>query len=157
MNCKSIENALLSYTDGRATEAERAAVEAHIEACAACRARVAEFRRVWSVLDEAPVPEPSPSFDARLRARIAAEPRRGWLGMWVPAPRLVLATAALALLTVWIAMQPADVTPQPEPTGIAQNNDDPQAMRDLQVLEDYDVLADFEALSTLPAAKQGKI
>lgn len=141
MNCKEMEAKLISYTDGRATEAERGTVERHIESCAACRARVAEFRGVWSALDEAPALEPSPSFDARLRQRIAAEPRRSaWLGWLRPWPRLALATALIALLAVWVAA----------PLVEAPRQDDTTAVTNLQQdIEDYDMLADFEALSTL--------
>lgn len=147
MNCNEIEAKLVSYTDGRATDAERAAVERHMEGCAACRARVAEFRGVWSTLDEAPVPELSPSFDARLRQRIAAEPRRGWLGWLVPSPRLVLVTAALALLTVWVGIQPVDAPP-------AENTE--VAAKDDFDVQDYDMLADFDALSALTANSNEK-
>jgi anti-sigma factor RsiW len=149
MNCKDIEHTLISFLDGRATEAERTAVERHIAACAACRARVAEFRGVWGVLDEAPALEPSPSFDARLRQRIAAEPPApgGWFGWLVPSPRLALATAALALLTTWIAMKPAD-TPTAGGTPVAGNIVQPRE----EELLDYDMLADFDALSTLANA-----
>lgn len=154
MNCTDFEAGIVSYLDGRATDAERRAVESHLHACAACRARVAEFRSVWSALDEAPALDPSPSFDARLRQRIAAEPRRftlrpsaqGSLGWLVPSLRLILATAALALLSVWVTMQPA-TQPQPGDQSVAAID------VDQQVLEDYDVLADFEALSTLPPAE----
>jgi anti-sigma factor RsiW len=148
MNCNEMEANLISYTDGRATEAERAAVERHIESCAACRARVTEFRGVWSALDEAPALEPSPSFDARLRQRIAAEPPApgGWFGWLVPSPRLALATAALALLTVWVGIRPVDAptSGSGEVAGILEPSE-----RDLQ---DYDMLADFDALSTLAAS-----
>jgi len=142
MNCNEMEAKLISYIDGRATEAERTAVEQHIEACAACRARVTQFHGVWAALDEAPALEPSPSFDARLRERIAAEPRRAWFGWLVPSPRLALAAAALALLTVWIGIGEVDApTSGEEVAGIVEPSE-----RDLQ---DYDMLADFDALSTL--------
>jgi anti-sigma factor RsiW len=146
MNCNETEAKLISYTDGRATDAERAAVERHIETCAVCRARVAEFRGVWGVLDEAPALEPSPWFDARLRQRIAAElpAPGGWFGWLAPSPRLALATAALALLTTWIAMKPAD-PPAVGGTPVAGNIVQPRE----EELLDYDMLADFDALSTL--------
>ncbi|MGH9793968.1 MAG: anti-sigma factor family protein [Candidatus Acidiferrales bacterium] len=146
MNYKECEASVISYMDGRASEAVRRAVESHLAACAACRARAAEFRSVWSALDEAPALDPSPAFDARLRQRIAAEPRRTWFGWLVPAPRLMIATAALALLFVWVTMQPA-TQPPPDEQSVAVID------VDQQVLEDYDVLADFEALSTLPPAE----
>jgi len=142
MNCKEMEAKLVSYTDGRATEAERTAVERHIESCAACRARVAEFRSVWSVLNDAPVPQSSPSFDARLRQRIAAEPRRSLFGWLVPSPRLALATVTLMLLSIWVATKPPEVPP-------GGGDVAKQVEEDLQ---DYDMLADFDAISALPAA-----
>ena len=149
MNCKEMEARLVSYTDGRAGDAERRAVESHLEGCAACRARVAEFRSVWGVLDEAPALEPSPSFDARLRQRIAAEPRRSWLDWLVPSPRLALATAALTLLAVWVTVQPVDMPP---PAG--EGND--VAVKVDEDLQDYDMLADFDAISALTDANGGK-
>lgn len=141
MNCKEMEAKLISYTDGRASDAERTAVERHIESCAACRARVAEFRGVWSALDEAPALEPSPSFDARLRQRIAAEPpaRGGWFGWLMPWPRLALATALIALLAVWVATPLVQAPKENDTTAVILEQD----------IEDYDMLADFEALSTL--------
>jgi anti-sigma factor RsiW len=141
MNCREMEANLISYTDGRATDVERAAVERHIESCAACRARVAEFRGVWSALDEAPALEPSPSFDARLRQRLSAEPRRNaWFGWLMPWPRLALATAAIALLAVWVATPRVQAPKEDDPAAVAMVEQD---------LEDYDMLADFDALSTL--------
>ncbi len=146
MTCKEFESGILSYTDGRAGDAELRTLESHLAACAACRARVAEFRSVWSALDEAPALDPSPAFDARLRQRMAAEPRRTWFGWLVPSPRLMMATAALALLFVWVTMRPV-TQPRPDEQSVAAID------VDQQVLEDYDVLADFEALSTLPPAE----
>lgn len=148
MNCKEMEARLISYTDGRATDAERAAVERHIESCAACRAHVAEFRGVWSALDEAPALEPSPSFDARLRQRIAAEPRRrAWFGWLRPWPRLALATAAIALLAVWVATPLVEAPKENEATTVAILEQD---------IEDYDMLADFDALSALATPSGGE-
>lgn len=145
MNCKEMEAKLISYTDGRATDAERAAVERHIATCAACRARVAEFRGVWSALDQAPALEPSPSFDARLRQRIAAEPRRsGWVAWLTPWPRLALAGAVIALLAVWVAAPLVEAPRENEAAAVAMVEQD---------IEDYDMLADFDAISTLDAAR----
>lgn len=148
MNCKEMEARLISFTDGRATDAERAAVERHIESCAACRARVVEFRGVWSALDEAPALEPSPSFDARLRQRIAAEPRRrAWFGWLLPWPRLALTTAVIALLAVWVATPLVEAPKENEATAVVILEQD---------IEDYDMLADFDALSTLATPSGGE-
>lgn len=151
MKCGPMTEALIGYTDGRANEAERHEVEAHLAACSACRTRADEFRFLWSVLDEAPVVEPSVAFDAHLRARIAAEPPR--LGFWAalaPSPRLAFAVSLLLVLSVWTSSLPPAVEPAgPTPANLEVEF---RMIRDLSVLEDsgdYEVLANFEALSEL--------
>lgn len=90
----------------------------HLEACAACRAAVADAGAVIESIGSGPVPEPSPLFwthsAARVRAAIAAEPvpaRRRW-------PRLAwaggsLAAAAIAVLLV--AGRPDQAPPPAQP------------------------------------------
>jgi hypothetical protein len=61
---------------------------AHLERCAACRARVADARAAWDAAGDAPVPDPSPLYwthmAARVRERVASETilpawrARGW-------------------------------------------------------------------------------
>lgn len=148
MNCERISNALIPYMDGRADAAKRREVEAHLAGCDACRARVEEYRKLWNVLDEVSATEPSFGFDARLRARIAAEPRRNWFAWLVPSPRLAFATAFLVALSVWMANLPAER--QETMTSEKQF----QMIRDLSVLENYEVLSNFEALSELPVTDQ---
>ena len=73
MSCERMESRILSYVDGRLEKSERAEVQKHLDGCAACRVRVSEFSAVNDLLDELPILEPSPAFDVRVRARIAAE------------------------------------------------------------------------------------
>jgi anti-sigma factor RsiW len=148
MNCERFETRLIAYMDGRATDAERGEVELHLVACSECRARVEEFRRLWSVLDETPAHEVSPAFDARLRARIAAEPRASLLGWLLPQPRLALAMSLLLALGAWISMLP------PAQNEIARADEEFKMINDLPVLEDLDVLANFEALSEVPPVQK---
>ena len=151
MNCERMETRLVAYMDGRATEVERHEVDLHLIACGECRARVEEFGRLWTVLNEAPMTQPSSSFDAALRQRIAAEPARsGWAGLWawVPAPRLAFAVSMLLVLSAWISNAPPIAVTNP--TEVAQHEEEFKMINDLPVLEDYDVLANFEALSELP-------
>jgi anti-sigma factor RsiW len=152
MNCERYETRLIAYMDGRATAAERGEVELHLVACSECRARVEEFRRLWGMLDETPAHEVSPAFDARLRARIAAEPRASLLGWLLPQPRLALAMSLLLALGVWIGIrQPAG---GPAPNEIARADEEFKMINDLPVLEDLDVLANFEALSEVPPVQK---
>lgn len=147
MTCERMETELIAYLDGRAAAAQRREVEEHLVACADCGARAAEFQRVSSLLDEYTAADPSPYFDARLRSRLATEPRPGWWSQWIPQPRLALATAALFALGIWVAAFPPDAPP---PT-MQQAEEEFRMIKDMHVLENYDVLANFDALSELPA------
>ncbi len=152
MNCERMENRLIAYLDGKASAADRREVEAHLAACGACRTRAEEFRALWSVLDEAPPAQPSPAFDARLRARVAAEPARASVWAWLaPSPRLALAVTLLAVFSVWLSSLPPTTTPVQTQQAAAPAEAEFRMIRDLPVLEDYDVLANFEPLTELPA------
>jgi anti-sigma factor RsiW len=143
MSCARIEPHLVSYMDGRASEAERREVDLHLLACAACRGRVEQMQQMWRVLDEAPRVEISPAFDARLRARIAEESRRRWFDWMLPQPRLAFALAALVALAVWLgAVQPLAITAQDV------------SRLDEQVIRMEAVMDDLEKLNVLDAAAE---
>lgn len=141
MSCSRMENKILGYVDGRLKESERLEVEKHLASCPACRLRVTEFRAVSSLLDELPVIEPSPAFDLRVHARVAALPvKQSWWASFMPAPRVAIAAAMLLLATVWVGTRP---NPQPQ---IAQE--------DVPVLENLDMLSNFDVLTELPQPVQ---
>jgi len=126
-------------------ESERLEMEKHLTACGACQLRVNEFRMVTGFLDELPEIEPSPAFDVRVRARVAAEPvKQGWLSWLTPSPRVAFAASLLLMATVWVGSQPRDLTAA----------DEAQINQDLPVLENFDVLSDFGALTELPQPVQ---
>lgn len=152
MKCEDVSKELIGYLDRRANSAERRQVEEHLTACAACRTRAEEFRELWSVLEEVPAIEPSFGFDARVRQRVAAEPRPRWFG-FVPQPRLAFSLALLFALSVWLAKLPQSNT-IPAPMAAATESEQFQAIKDLGVLDNYEVLTKFDALSELsPAAE----
>jgi anti-sigma factor RsiW len=136
-----MENKILGYVDGRLKESERLEVEKHLATCAACRLRVNEFRAVSSLLDELPMIEPSPAFDLRVHARVAALPvKPSWWAWFMPAPRVAIAAAMLLLATVWV--------------GTRSNNPPQIAQDDIPVLENLDVLSNFDVLTELPQPVQ---
>jgi anti-sigma factor RsiW len=142
MSCSRMEKKILGYVDARLKESERLEMEKHLETCAACRLRVNEFRAVSGLLDELPVIEPSPAFDLRVHARVAAEPvKQSWWAWFAPSPRVAIAASMLLLAMVWIGKESGTTQPQ-----IAQD--------DIQVLENYDVLSNFELLTELPQPVQ---
>lgn len=72
------EGALHAFLDGELPPSERAAFEAHLAHCAACRARLAEeralFERASALLDRArPTERPTPPFE-----NVRRTPRRPW-------------------------------------------------------------------------------
>jgi anti-sigma factor RsiW len=147
MSCTKMENKILAYVDGRLKESERLEMEKHLSACGACQLRVTEFRAVSGFLDELPEIEPSPAFDVRVRARVAAEPvKQGWWAWFTPSPRVAFAASLLLLATVWIGSRPTDRT--------LTAAEEAQINQDLPVLENYDVLSDFGALTDLPQPVQ---
>jgi anti-sigma factor RsiW len=149
MSCTKMNERILPYLDGRLKNGERRRVEEHLAVCVACRLHVQEFRAVTSLLGELPEIEPSLTFDARVRARVAAEPvKRGWLAWLTPSPRAAFAASMLLVATVWIASRPPDIPVVDE--GLNSPDAEIQMMKDLPVLEDYDVISNFEPLSELP-------
>jgi len=155
MSCEKMASRILGYVDGRLKETERLEVEKHLAACAPCRLRVEEFRAVSGLLDELPVIEPSPEFDARVHALVAAEPVKQdwWAWLRVP-PRIAFAASALLLATLWLGFyQRQPVSPLPWNNPVVA---DEQMMQDLPVLEDHDVLSNFEPLKELPPPVQAE-
>jgi anti-sigma factor RsiW len=158
MKCEDVEKSLIAYADDVAAPAERRDVESHLADCAACRARVAEFRAVSSLLGELPAIEPSFGFDARVRQRVAAEPQPGWFAWLVPQARLALSAAMLVALTVLMLKLPGNRSQAPVPVAstaapaTASSDQDFEAIKDLGVLENYDVLTKFDEMSESAAA-----
>lgn len=153
MSCSRMEKQIFPYVDGRLKAGEIRDVEAHLESCAACRLRVNEFRAVSGLLDELPQIEPSGAFDARVRARVAAEPvKQSWWAIFMPSPRAAFAASMLLLASIWVGTHNLNQTN-------TANNGTPQVQgidpNDLSVLENYDILANFEPLTDLPQPVQG--
>lgn len=153
MKCEDVSVELISYVDRQMDSAERRELDDHLANCPACRTRAEEFRSVSNLLGELPPIEPSFGFDARIRQRVAAEPRRAWFSWLVPQPRLALAAVLLIALTVWVAKLPPNNSNSAATT--ASSEQDFNAIKNLGVLENYDVVTKMDALSELvPAAQE---
>src|SRR5712692_2263354 len=138
MSCGRMEKKIMGFVDGRLKEGERLEMEKHLSTCAACRVRVNEFRAVSVLLDELPIIEPSPAFDVRVHARVAAEPaKQSWWAWFAPSPRVAFAASMLLLATVWLGSYSGSNQPQID-------------QADIPVLENYDVISSFEPLTELP-------
>lgn len=103
---------LLEVLEGRG-----AADRAHVEACPACRARLADAREGLALALGAGMPEPSPlywdSLRRRVRQAVAGEGHRR--GFWRIPIRPALAAAAVLAVIVTLLPRSAP-PPAPEPT-----------------------------------------
>jgi len=173
------EESLVPYLDGRLSAAERARLGTHLAACAECRERVDELRALMGALAEWTLEQPSPAFDAALRARLAeeAEQGTGWLSL---RPIYGAALAAAVVIASAVALWPpaTELPPLPQAPGVAQapqpgqpstttpaqpsqpksNGTDALAVLDNSVLlENYDLLTQFDILFEPTAEeKEGK-
>jgi anti-sigma factor RsiW len=98
------EEILLDYASGALTAPRRRELEQHLDTCPACRELAAAQKELWRTLDAWEAPEPSPDFDARLRARLAAGPAPRWRAWFarLPWPAAAGAAAAAVLgLILW--------------------------------------------------------
>lgn len=151
MKCEEVGRELIPYLDRRSNSADRAEIEKHLLACERCHARAAEFRQVMGLLDEVPVHEPSFAFDARLRDRIAAEPKRSWFGGLLPQPRLAFAVVLLLALMIVTTRTSRQSVP---PTAGLTPEEQFQMIDHLGVLENYDLLNNSDVLAEVPVAPQ---
>jgi len=130
-------------------------VNQHLETCAGCAVKLNEFRQTMALLDEWQVPEPSPYFDVRLRARLREEVARqpqGWW-QWVRKPALAVSLAVLMVVSITFFRTDAGWNP---------TSDGPRAMvaapgtavGDLQALDkNSELYSDFELLDDLQVQK----
>ena len=109
--CREWRESLGAYALGRLANGERAALEAHLEGCAACRGELAAIESVTRLMPLADperfeaAPEPPAGLDDRVAAAIAAE-RRGdrrrrlRLGLSLGAATAAAAATLLAILVL---------------------------------------------------------
>ena len=180
MNEHVKEESLVPYVDGRLSTGERAQLDTHLANCGACRERVDELRALLGALGEWTLEQPSPSFDAALRARLAGEEEQG-TGWFLLRPIYGAALAAAVVIAAAVALWPpatVELPPLPQVPGVAQapqpsqpsaptqtrpsqsqsNGTDALAALDNSVLlENYDMLTQFDILFEPTAEeKEGK-
>lgn len=100
MNCREAQRRLEAYLDGELNTERRLALEAHLPACPACRASLAERRALHGWLDRLPPPALPATFTADLMRRIDAEERPGPRLLW---PWLRTAWSAQQYLSLFYA------------------------------------------------------
>ena len=125
----------------------------HLKACAECSGKLEAFRQTMKLMDEWRVPEASPYFDVRLRARLREEQARqpeGWL-QWLRRPALAVSFAVL--IAVGVTLFPKGETGQPASPAtiqVAGSAEPGTAVGDLQALDkNHELYSDFDVLDDL--------
>jgi Putative zinc-finger len=178
MKCQSREKLFL-FAQQMMDPEETDRVRRHVAGCAECARAVEEFGKLDSALDDWAVAEPSPWFDAKVRARVAAtgQKKSGFFGfgrlraLAVGVAVIVLILAAVVVFNHQkVAENNQPLSSLERPVTITHGQRVPQltdAQRrplppeeqlkmdeNLSVLEDYEVVANFDALSELPQANK---
>ena len=145
MNCHEIKEQMLEIMAG---ENPPQAV-AHLRGCEACAKELASMRSTMALLDEWTAPEPSPYFDAKLRARLKAEPApvRGWRQWLIPVsgwkPAMAVALAAVMVLGITVYKKTTQFVESQQITVVQPGS----AVSDLQKLDkNQELYASFDLL-----------
>lgn len=167
MNQHLSEEEFIPYLDGRLSQAERQRLDHHLAVCTDCLAQFDELRAVMGVLEEWEGLQPSPGFDAALRARLAKEARRPepWYTLRpVYAAALAVAVAVAIGLVLW---QPAPVTAPPTPVAQTPHvgveaptpagGDELAVLENPVLLENYELLEEFDVLFETAAKEEKKL
>jgi len=164
---------IFALAEGMTDERERSALTAHVQSCADCRRVFENYHRLDDVLGQwNPAADPSPWFDARLRAEAASRSsaRSAFFGLafdrWLAVPVLASLLAVAGLIVyrraphrvpahpaqVAVAHVPAPAQTVSHTPVAPQNGAQEVSMyQNLSVLEDYDMLAGFDdVISELP-------
>jgi len=110
---------LSAYVDRALPAAEQAVVEAHVDACASCRARIAELRATATLIRSLPSPEPSRSLVPRL-----APP------FWLAPVRTVASLASGAFVLLFVGSVILVNAPSGAPTAALERAAQPAAAPD---------------------------
>jgi hypothetical protein len=111
MNCKDYEERLGDYIDGALDAATRAGVDAHLDACALCRAIASDFAAIHAMSRDLEPLAPGPHVWQNIAAATSRPSPRWWwhapFGGWQP----VLASAMAVVLATglwWIGARLSD-------------------------------------------------
>jgi predicted anti-sigma-YlaC factor YlaD len=131
-------------------------VDKHLETCTGCAGKLNEFRQTLALLDEWRVPEPSPYFDVRLRARlreeVARQPQSWW--QWIRKPALAVSLAVLMVMSITLFRTDAGRESASEGPRALMVAEPGTAVGDLQALDkNNELYSDFELLDDLQVQK----
>ncbi len=138
---------LLAWCSHRLDGGDAAAIERHVQSCAACREFVQRQQAVLQALDNWEAPPVSPDFDHRLYARIAQDVS-WWDRLVRPFRPLALrqglpiaAAAALMIVAGLLVERPANRPPAPVPESAQVETASPDQVE--RALDDMEMLREL--------------
>jgi hypothetical protein len=152
MRCEKAKHWISEALDGRLPEKDRMSLDAHLRACAGCRAYEAGLEKIQReavrTMDKAPGPDYFAASLARLRSKLAAEaaaaPRNEHRApAWAASGRWAWAGAGSLLIAV-LAVFFAVSRPRPPQEFYPVAFDEPLASFEHQIADNPEVAADFE-------------
>jgi predicted anti-sigma-YlaC factor YlaD len=154
MKCNEVRELMPELAAG--LDAVTPEVNEHLETCAGCAGKLNEFRQTMALLDEWRVPEPSPYFDVRLRARlreeVARQPQSWW--QWIRKPALAVSLAVLMVMSITLFRTDAGRESASEGPRALMVAEPGTAVGDLQALDkNNELYSDFELLDDLQVQK----
>jgi len=116
--CKSIRPLLSAYMDGELSPDDAARLQAHLAACADCRALLASYERMREQLHQLPTTPVPPTLHHEIRAAIEREQRRPrWLRLSVSPVAFAFALGLMLMLAGTLlyaqALPPSIVSSEP--------------------------------------------
>ena len=147
MTCNQIRESMPDLAAG--LSAVTPEMNHHLHTCTECSGKLEAFRQTMTLLDEWKVPEASPYFDVRLRARLREEQAKqtaGWL-QWLRKPALAVSFAVL--IAAGVTMFPRGEIRQPG-AEVTIAGEPGTAVGDLQALDkNQELYSDFDVLDDL--------
>jgi hypothetical protein len=128
MNCSHYQSLLSTYIDDGVRGNERAAIDAHLSSCAACRAVAEDLRSIRAMAGSLEPLIPAARVWNQLSAAAAAQPRRStwqWFG-WRP----VVAVAMTAVIAAGLWRVGTLLQPEGRPATAPQTADAPFLVAD---------------------------
>lgn len=116
--CRTLDDCLDDYVDGELSPASRADLDAHVDACAACRQRLERERGLRALLADyrATAPKPKAGFFDQALERAAAQGRRERRNRWF---MTTAGTGIAASIALWlVTTTPLDAPLPPAAAGL---------------------------------------
>jgi len=114
MRCGAARGLFSRHLDGRLAEPDRAALEAHLAGCGACRAELARWEGAARALRGlGPTPPPAGLADRAFRAAVAAQPAPPLAAWFVGTARRAILAGAVAAVAAWLGALAAGSAPAP--------------------------------------------